>query len=127
MLEFESKRKLKKRLYSKFTLIVLFIIFVLVAHGAWGIYQKKRMVSNDLVKSEQKLNDYDNRKIKLESEIERLDSDVGREELLREKYSLAKEGEKAVFVLDDKNSVEEIPEEKGFFGKVGGFFGRLFN
>lgn len=127
MLEFESKRKFKKRLYSKFTLFVLLVIFVLVAHGTWGIYQKKRVVNADLRETEQTLAEYEERKNKLESRIDRLNSDVGKEELLREKYSLSKEGEKAIFILDDENAEQQAVEEKGFFGKTGDFLKGLFN
>ncbi len=40
MIEFESKNKFKKRVYSKLTLLVLFVVFIFIAHGAWGIFQK---------------------------------------------------------------------------------------
>ncbi|NCS99135.1 hypothetical protein GW764_03030 [Candidatus Parcubacteria bacterium] len=127
MLEFESKRKFKKRLYSKFTLFVLLIILALIIHGAWGIYQKNRTVKNDLVKLEKTLSEHEERKDRLESQIERLDSDVGKEELLREKYSLSKEDEKAIFILDSEEPEQIAEEEKGFFGKMGDFFVGLFN
>jgi cell division protein FtsB len=124
MLEFESKRKLKKRVYSKFTLVVLLVILVLVAHGAWGIFQKKRIVSEDLRKTQETLEQFNERKAKLESKLDRVNSDVGKEEILRDKYSVAKEGEKAIFILDSDEEEEVILKEEGFFKKL---FGGLFN
>jgi len=127
MLEFESKRKFKKRLYSKLTLLILIAVFVFVAHGTWGIFQKQRMVSSDLENSEQILEKHSDRKLMLEDRLERINSDVGKEELLRDKYSVAKEGERAVFILDSDEEIEIIDEEKGFFDRVGSFFSGLFN
>jgi len=127
MLEFESKRKFKKRLYSKPTFLLLFIIFLFTAHGAWGIFQKQRMVNNDLKNSEQILEDHYDRKDTLESRFDRINSDVGKEEILREKYSVSKEGEKAVFILDSDEGVEIVIEEIGFFKKIRVFFSDLFN
>lgn len=127
MLEFESKRKLKKRIYSKFTLFVLVVIFILVAHGAWGIFQKQRLVKNDLKNTEETLQEYQNRKINLEAKLERVSSYIGREEILRDKYSLAKEGEKAIFILDSNEEEIVVIEEKSFFKKIGEFFSGLFN
>jgi len=124
MLEFESKRKFKKRLYSKFTFLALLVILFFVMHGAWGIFQKQRMVSNELEKTEETLDQFNERKNELEEKLERINSNVGKEELLRDKYSVAKEGEKAVFILDLNKEEKIIVEEEGFFKKL---FSDLFN
>ena len=40
MKEFENKRIIKKRLYSKFTAIILLVILFLLVKGTFNIYQK---------------------------------------------------------------------------------------
>jgi cell division protein FtsB len=127
MLEFESKRKVKNRIYSKFTLFVLLIIFLFVAHGAWGLYQKKRDVNNDLSMTEERLNESLKQKEIVQQKIDRLDTKVGTEEVLRENYSLAREGEKVIFLLEDNEVEVEVVEEPGFFERIGNFFSGLFN
>lgn len=127
MLEFESKRKLKKRIYSKLTLIILSLVFLFLATGTWDIYQKQREVKKDLSMTENKLNESLKQKEMIKEKIERLDTNVGLEEALRENYSLAKEGEKAIFLIDEEEPPLPPVEEKSFFGRITSFFGGLFN
>ena len=127
MREFEIKRKVKKRIYSKLTLLVLLVILLFVAHGAWGVYKKHREVDKDLLNTQNRLDRSLEQKKVVQHKIDRLETDVGKEEVLRENYSLAKDGEKAIFLLEDPDPEIEIVEEKKFFGRIGSFFGGLFN
>jgi cell division protein FtsB len=113
MLEFESKRKTKKLIFSKLTIVILVVILVLLIDGTLNVYKKSIASSKKVSMVEEKLEKITERKDSLENKIVDIESEVGKEELLREKYSVAKEGEQAVFILDSEN-IETVDEkEKG--------------
>lgn len=55
---------------------------------------------------------------RLATEIAKLETEGGVEENIREKFGLGKEGEGLIVVVDDKNKVEVVEEEKGWFGSL---------
>jgi len=113
MREFEQKRKLKKRIYSKFTTFILIIILIFLVHGSVGILFKKVKSSHDLRVAEEKFEALKEKEENLNNKIAYLNSGVGKEEIARDKFSLVKEGEKTVVILDDETDLEIIIEEKG--------------
>lgn len=123
MIEFESKRKFYQRLYSHTTLVILFILLFFVLNGAYKIFQKKQIVQENLNASVSALERERQRKLDLESEVKRLDTKVGQEEILRLNYSLAKEGEKAVFIVDSGKNKENQVVKLGLWQKIVSFFG----
>jgi|GEM_PF-1422806 len=127
MREFEKKRKVKKLIYGKITLILLLVIFIFVFHGTFKIFQKQQLVKENLKSTEHDLSYSNERKINLENKLDRIDSPVGKEELLRENYSLSKEGEKAFYVLDSEEEVEIEAKEKSLIKKIFSPLINLFN
>jgi cell division protein FtsB len=121
MREFEKKRKFKKRIYSKFTIVILIVILLFLISGTFHIYQKAKQSEQQLEVAQHKLDELQAQHEKLQEKIEEIQSDVGIEEQLRTKFYLAKDGEKAVFIIDKE--VEPEPEEdKGFWSKFKSVF-----
>jgi cell division protein FtsB len=108
MLEFQQKRNIKNILYSKFSLVILFLLIIFLAHSTYGIYIKSKLSTEGYDKVKNQYEDLNNRKIALESEIDRLNSDIGIEEELRSKFNVAKPGETVVVVVDDKNTEQDL-------------------
>ncbi len=127
MLEFELKRKNHKRLYSNLTLIVFLIVFIFLAHGTFKIFQKQMIVSQTLNNSKENFEEHQFKKNLLEEELSRLNTKVGQEEILRDNYFVAKEGERAVFILDSEDLEPEVQTNDNFLKKIENFIFELFN
>ena len=124
MLDFQQKRHLKSIIYSKVSLLVLFILVIFLGRATYDIYWKYKISSENynVVKK-----DYDNLKERnemLNSEIDRLKTDTGIEEEIRSKFDVAKPGETVVVVIDSSSSTSTDKNLKqGFWAKFWGIFG----
>ncbi len=98
---FEQKRQNRKMLYSKVTLVGLCVFCILLANGLFEMYGKARESLDRKNFSAKSLVQLEEREKKLKSEIERLDSRAGLEEELRNRYSVAKEGERVIVIVED--------------------------
>ena len=81
-------------------LFVLFCLCLLVVSGVWGAYKKREESYSMRQTAEAELRDVTVRKEKLETTITELSSARGTEAALRERYSLGKEGEQLVVIVD---------------------------
>ena len=123
MLDFHQRRKIKTVLYDRTTLIVLSVLVIISLHSTWKVYGKKReseALKNISVQNVDELTSRDN---ELKSKIRRLETDSGIEEEIRSKFSVAKQGEQMVVVVEDEISPISTSSPKGIF-KV--FFNFLF-
>lgn len=113
MFDYQQKKKIRKVIYSKITLAVLFVAIIILAKANYSIY-KKEVLSNEnynIVK-----NDFDSlkeRKVVLESEIKRLKTNEGVEEEIRSKFDVSKPGEIVVNVIDNSSSTLIENKNKG--------------
>ncbi len=123
MIDFQQKRKIKKAVYSKLSLVVLVVFILFLLHSTYGIYVKERFSAKNLA-SVQK--DYDNLKSReemLNSEISRLQTEEGMEEDIRNKFSVAKPGEELVVIVDKESSTTEKENEViSFWQRLADFF-----
>lgn len=118
MLDFQQKRKLRAFIYNKITLGVFSFVVLILLFSTFNVWNKKvesqRLTKSSLAKvlEMEKRNDF------IDSQIERLNTQEGIEEEIRSKFSVAKEGEKVVVVVND-NLDDSIPiqEEKTLFEK----------
>lgn len=125
MRDFQQKRQIRKLMYSPRVAFILLLIFVFLARGAWGAYTKERESRLNLKKIEQDYEKSLEREKFLLGEIERLNTEEGLEEEIREKFSVTKPGEEVVLVVEsEESSSNEIIEEEGFWSRFFGFFKR---
>ncbi len=126
MLEFYEKRKLKRVLYSRPVLIVLLIPVAYCMMVAWHAYLKEREAHANMLAATAELERLKEREATLDKEIERLSSERGVEEELREKYEVGKPGERMIVLIDkDKEQKDVSPpiKEKNFLGRLWEKFG----
>lgn len=120
MLEFYEKRRLKRLLYSKWAIALLVIIILIFLNGVWNIFQKERStdIKRDMAKEE--LDKLVEREQSLQSEIDRLGTERGVEEEIREKFNVARVGEEIVVIIDapEDDRVLGEREEKNFWLKI---------
>lgn len=126
MREFERKRIIKNRVYSKFTTLILLVVLGFLVSGTLDIYEKANQSEKQLDLAAARLAKLEEQQISLENKIETLQSEVGIEEQIRSRFYLAKEGERAVFIIDQEPETE--PEQdprglRGFWRKTVDFFG----
>lgn len=129
MKKFEQKRKMKNWLYSKFSIFLLFFLIFILARGSVGVYQKARESFDRRNVSMASLARLKDKKTYLNNEIERLGSQVGLEEELRSRYSLAKEGERVIAIVDHDAAGEDLSsgsrDESSYLEKINSWIKRL--
>lgn len=100
------------RLLQRRLLIVCLLILIAVAvRGVWGVYNKEKESRILRREAELQLMDLRTREGSLRGDIARLKSDRGMEEVLREEYELAKEGEGLIVIVEPHATPPE--EESG--------------
>lgn len=117
MKEFQRKTKMKKKLCSNFVIFILVMILAFMIRGALSLYFKaqdgRKMLETDSVS----LLSLEDRAEKLKSDLDYYRSDVGREEKLRNNFVVAKEGEQAIFIIDEEEE-EVLEEDIGTFQNI---------
>ena len=91
------------------------LLGILVLFFAWGVvgFMGKMQTTRENRKiAENKVAELQSEKVRLASEIAKLQTDSGMEESVREKFGLAKEGEGLIIVVEDKNPSETPNEGK---------------
>jgi cell division protein FtsB len=107
MFDFHEKRKIRKVLYSWFSIAGMFLVGGFVAFSAYGRYEVERDMAEKLVAREAELASLQHRASSLEASVLHLSDDRGIEEELRNRFDVAKEGEQVVIILDDPKTMGE--------------------
>lgn len=113
MLEFQEKRKVKKFIYSKLTLVILVIVIFFVLRGVWSVYQKEQYTRDNLNKTAQDLQGLKDREQMLSTEIDRLKTQSGTEAEIRDKYGLVKPGEEVIVIVDKNTDASNTDATSG--------------
>ena len=126
MLEFQEKKKLRNILYSKITLLALFIVLIFVARATFSVYYKQKASGENLTKAKEEVAELKKREKMLDSEIDRLKTDKGTEKEIRKKFMVGKAGEQVIVIVDDdklnKNATSESNKRKSVWLKFFDFF-----
>ena len=90
-------------------LIALFLLVLVAAWSVWGVWGKERESAALRSEAEVRLTDMSDRQTQLKGDVTKLKTGRGVEEVLREQYALAAEGEGLVVIVDPPNAqpVEE--------------------
>lgn len=115
MLDFQQKRKVRSFMYNRVTLGLLFIILVIVVHSTWVVYRKK-VESEEL--RDLSLKNVESLRVRsedLQIKIDRLNTKQGIEEEVRSKFSVAKDNENMVIIVQDEPSTTEEVKKVGFW------------
>ncbi|MBI2617970.1 septum formation initiator family protein [Candidatus Kaiserbacteria bacterium] len=126
MFDFYERRKIRQLLYSWPSLIVLIALSVLLVPGVFEVYQQEKETR---INKNQRLSHLEGLTVReeaLQEEIDRLNTERGVEEEIRQKFEVAKEGERVIVIVDTPKATEteENSRNSGFFKKLFGFFFR---
>lgn len=123
MRNFQQKKGLKYFMRSKPVLVLLTIIVIAFAWNIINLTLKLQETYKNKNIEQEKISDLESRKEKLTFDINKLNTDKGKEEIIRENFGLVKEGENVIVIVDDKKQTATPKDEnKGFFS----FFKNLF-
>lgn len=101
MLDFQQKRKLRAFIYNKITLSIFFVVVLILLFSTFNVWRKKVESQKLTEASELKVSELEARKVFIDDQIVKLNTEEGVEEEIRSKFSVAKEGEKVVVVVND--------------------------
>jgi len=107
MATFQQRNDPLRLMWRRVVAVVLLILIAIAVRGAWGVYKKSQESRVLKVEAEATLQDLQTREKELRSEIANLKSDRGVEAELRERYDLAKDGERVVIIVDPPPSAPE--------------------
>lgn len=125
MRDFQRKRKIRKALYSKGVLFIVFLLLILAAKATWGVYSKEHQSESALKRVESELAALEAREETLTANISRLKTPEGVEWQIREQFQVAKPGERMVVLIDEKGKVEsEEVQERSLLSKFFDLFRR---
>ena len=97
----QKQRQGAARLFFKRLLLLGLLAFIIfAADGVWSMYQKERDSKSLRVIAENEHGDLERRQAQLKESIEKLRTDRGIEEVLREQFSLAEMGEQLIVIVE---------------------------
>ena len=109
------KRGWRNIVESKPVLTVLALLLCFFVWVIFGVFSRMEETVKNRQISENKVNELQKQKAELSEDITKLESENGQEEIIREKYGLAKNGEGLIVVVDDKPTTAEASTTSGGF------------
>ncbi|MAZ67170.1 hypothetical protein CL652_00110 [bacterium] len=100
MLRIKEKHLLQKIIFGKAGLVALVIVFALFANGTWSVYKKASFARENRKMAEKDLTELRSREAALQAELNRLNTERGLEEELRQKFDVGRKGERLVVLVD---------------------------
>ncbi len=100
MLDFRLRQKRRKVLSSNLTILALCILIAIITKEVWDVYQREQLARASLEQARVQQQSVEERKEFLESEIALLHNETGVESKLRERFGIAKPGEKVIMLID---------------------------
>jgi cell division protein FtsB len=102
MRELRQKQLIKKRLYSTPALVGFALVTLFLIHGAYGVVMKDWESSQKVDDLNIKLQNLTDRQTELKDSIQSLQTDEGIDKEIKEKFSVSRDGEHVVVIVDPK-------------------------
>lgn len=114
--------------HSPLALFFFFCILVLFSYNVIGLIQKERETNKNKISELNKIEELKKHQANLSKEIDKLNTEKGIEESIRDKFQVVKPGEKMVIIVDEnaKENVEleEKPSDHSFLGYIKRLFSK---
>jgi hypothetical protein len=111
MFDFYEKRKLRGILYSKFTIALLFLFGLFLSTSVYERYHAEVMAAERRAQRADELYKLQQRASLLEGKVEMLESDRGKEALMREQFDVKRGNEEVVIIVDEDKKREAVATE----------------
>ncbi len=112
MHEFKEKKRVRKLIYSKPVLFALAVILLVSLEELWSIYGKYSEAYEKAQDAKADLERLQEKEAELEKKVAFLKTDRGKEEEIRKKFMVGKEGEGVILVVDQAASTTPPPVSK---------------
>jgi len=124
----KQRQKTRQKLTSKITILCLFILLFTLIQPTWKIFEKSRESRKNLKQAETELVSLETSKQKLARDIAYLNTDHGRDQEIRNKFALAREGETMVVIVRNGKGTKPVepPLPQTFFQKTWSSFLQFF-
>ena len=125
MREFQQKRSIRKIFSSPVVLALLATMLFFVARGTLSIYHKYYDSGDELQGAVVRLAKLQDRQTALAQAVKKLTTDSGVEAEIRDRFQVAKEGEREIVIVDATSSgVSNSQPRVNFLQKIWDFFTR---
>ena len=106
-------------------LLALLVAVLFLGFATWRVFEKDKEVKGNYQTAEGKLESLEEQKLSLQADIASLGEERGIEEVVRERYPLARDGEEVIVIVDRKKAgeAEESTSSVGLWQRIKAFFG----
>lgn len=122
MKNFQEKPSYIRVLESKPVLVLLFLLLLFFIWNMLNFWEKRNETQKKLEIVQNRVLELKENELKLKEDIEKLNTEIGVESTIREKYGLVKTGEQVIVVVDDPNFAPSVPEKEDFLSKIKNWF-----
>ncbi len=129
MRQFEKKQKtakIKDIIFSVPFIVILGVACALSINATWDVYKKVCDTEKNVVAVTEKYDELKIRESELTEKIESLETPLGVETEIREKFGLVKEGEEMIVIVDppkeEKEDGLEDADDKTLWERIKGWF-----
>ncbi|MBI2100715.1 MAG: septum formation initiator family protein [Candidatus Vogelbacteria bacterium] len=109
MREFQDKRRWRWLIYSWPVRLGLVLMIMALASSVFRLYEKERRVGRERARLLEEVERLQSRQRELAAEVEKLATERGIEEGIREKFNVVKPGEKVISLVDDETPTSSPP------------------
>lgn len=122
----KSKKNHYQFWHSPVALIILFSLIIIFGYNMISLLNKKKDTTSKKEQILAQIEDLKEREQTLRKNNLKLETEEGKEEVIREKYQVSKEGEKVIVIVDEENneSKETENENHGFINWVKKIFNK---
>lgn len=129
MAYFGKRKKTIHLLYNPMSVVVLVIIAVFLGFSVYSVFQKRQEAYSNAKNTEYEVMTLRESEAKTRLQIEKLGTDAGVEEALRNKYRAVKQGEGLVVITDDNArtmaaQIAPQKEQKPWWQRLADIFSR---
>lgn len=114
--------------HSPIALALLFLLVVLFGYKIIFLIEKQRETSHKKEVFLNEINELKKKEASLLLDMKKLETDEGKEEVIRSKYQVIKDGEKMVTIVDEEEKVNSTTESDntnhGFWNWLKNFFNK---
>ena len=122
MRSFQEKKRWRNLAQSWPALALLCVLALFFAWSVFGFWGKMEGTKKNRQLAEEKVAELEDKKARLSADIEKLSTEEGIEENIREKFGLAREGEGVIIIADDEKEAKEEAKSGGFFNWLKNLF-----
>jgi len=129
MKEFQDKKRIRKIIFSRFSLAVLLIILIILSVSTAKVYLKSQKASLRNDQTIAQIKELEKKKKELEDRIAKMQTGSGLDEEIREKFNVQKPGEEVLNIVDkspENDKIDSAEENHGFFSKIWDLIKNIF-